>query len=49
MSWSNEYLVQQLMALLVGQGTFTHYPSLSQCDNAQERLTRWPTPIITLP
>lgn len=32
-----------MAALLVGQGTFTLYPILSQCDNAAERLTRWLT------
>lgn len=32
-----------MVALLVGNGAFTLYPALSQCDNAAERLTRWLT------
>ena len=32
-----------MVALLVGQGAFTLYPALSQCENAAERLTRWLT------
>ncbi|WP_373091384.1 hypothetical protein [Zhongshania sp.] len=35
--------IQQVVALLVGNGAFTLYPVLSQCDNAAERLTRWLT------
>lgn len=35
--------IQQVVALLVGQGAFTLYPALSQCENAAERLTRWLT------
>lgn len=30
-----------MVALLIGNGSFTLYPALSQCDNAAERLTRW--------
>lgn len=40
--WNREW-IQQVVALLVGQGAFTLYPPLSQCDNAAERLTRWLT------
>lgn len=29
--------------MLIGNGAFTLYPVLSQCDNAAERLTRWLT------
>lgn len=40
--WDREW-IQQVIALLVGQGAFTLYPALSQCENAAERLTRWLT------
>lgn len=40
--WDREW-IQQVVALLVGHGAFTLYPTLSQCDNAAERLTRWLT------
>ncbi|WP_054113035.1 hypothetical protein [Marinagarivorans algicola] len=40
--WNREW-IQQVVALLVGQGAFTLYPPLSQCENAAERLTRWLT------
>mgnify|MGYP000636850222 CR=1 FL=1 len=40
--WDREW-IQQVVALLVGQGVFTLYPALSQCENAAERLTRWLT------
>ncbi|MGY0579177.1 MAG: hypothetical protein ACW7DR_14240 [Paraglaciecola chathamensis] len=40
--WNREW-IQQVVALLVGQGAFTLYPALSQCENAAERLTRWLT------
>ncbi|WP_238937557.1 hypothetical protein [Pseudoalteromonas sp. S16_S37] len=40
--WNREW-IQQVVALLVGNGAFTLYPALSQCDNAAERLTRWLT------
>jgi phytanoyl-CoA hydroxylase len=41
-NWDREW-IQQVVALLVGNGAFTLYPALSQCDNAAERLTRWLT------
>ncbi|MCT0087437.1 hypothetical protein KUA04_03020 [Proteus mirabilis] len=40
--WDREW-IQQVVALLIGNGAFTLYPALSQCDNAAERLTRWLT------
>ena len=40
--WDREW-IRQVVALLIGNGSFTHNPALSQCDNAAERLTRWLT------
>ena len=40
--WDREW-IQRVVALLVGDGAFTLYPALSQCENAAERLTRWLT------
>jgi phytanoyl-CoA hydroxylase len=41
-NWDRKW-IQQVVALLVGQGAFTLYPALSRCNNAAERLTRWLT------